>query len=275
MSATTSPSARGEAASVVALLRARDPRLTAFGLACLLAGLVALALPIVDGRLLDGVPVWLKPAKFFASVGLFALTTAWFTGYVRPERRDARPLRVGRALLIGAGGFELGYITVQAALGEASHFNTGDPVHGILYALMGLGALTLLASKLPLAYEIARWPASGLDRSLRLAILLGLSLTVLLGGATGIAISLNQGHGIGRIGAGLPLLGWNRSGGDLRVAHFFGMHAEQALPLAAAALAALRLPGRSGLVALTAAVLVAVTAFAWIEARAGIAFPLG
>ena len=62
--------------SPVAELRRRSPVLAAFGIACLLAGAVALTLPLVDARSLGGAPVWLKPAKFFLSVGLFALTSA-------------------------------------------------------------------------------------------------------------------------------------------------------------------------------------------------------
>ena len=63
----------------------------------------------VDPRTLDsGVSVWVKPAKFLVSVGVFALTAAWFFGYVRPERRERPADALARSrMLIVAGSFEL------------------------------------------------------------------------------------------------------------------------------------------------------------------------
>ena len=37
-------------------------------------------------------------------------------------------------------------------------------------------------------------------------------------------------------GAGLPLVGWHLQGGDLRPAHFIGIHAQQLIPALGAAL---------------------------------------
>ncbi|MCC0806777.1 hypothetical protein FPV16_11165 [Methylobacterium sp. W2] len=261
--------------TALARLRADDPVLTAFGLACLLTGAVTLALPLIDGRLIDGAFVWTKPGKFFVSVGVYALTFAWFTGYVRPDHRHSRSLRTGRLLLVVAGGFELGYITLQAARAEASHFNDGDPLHAILYAFMGILALTLLAAKIPLAIAVAVRPLPGLEPSLRLAVVLGLAMTVILGAATGIALSANRSHAVGPIGAAWPLLGWNRAGGDLRIAHFLGMHGEQILPLVAAGFMALGWPRRRALVTLVACLLCGLIATAWIQAGRGLAFPFG
>jgi hypothetical protein len=36
------------------------------------------------------------------------------------------------------------------------------------------------------------------------------------------------------VGGHVPVFGWNRLGGDLRVAHFFGIHSEQAIAILAA-----------------------------------------
>lgn len=216
----------------------RHRMLTRYGLAMLALGALAIALQLVDPRTLaSGINIWVKPAKFFVSVGVFALTAAWFFAYVRPERR-ASPLMRGTVFaLIASGTFELAYITFQAAQGLESHFNTGTPFHAVMYALMGIGAVILTATTLPLAWEIARRPVPGLQRSFVAAVVIGLILTFALGGMLGGYMSSQSGHAVGQTGGSVPLFGWNRLGGDLRVAHFLGIHAEQAIPLLAAAVA--------------------------------------
>lgn len=216
----------------------RHRLLTRYGIVTLVLGIVAIALQFIDPRTLtSGVGIWVKPAKFFVSVSVFAFTAAWFMGYVRPERRDRRLMRGTVIALIASGTFELAYIIFQAAQGLESHFNTGTPFHAVMYALMGLGAVILTATTLPLAWEIARRPAPGLQGSFVAAVAIGLVLTFALGATLGGYMSSQAGHAVGQAGGSVPLFGWNRLGGDLRIAHFFGIHAEQAIPLLAAAVA--------------------------------------
>ena len=65
----------------------------------------------------------------------------------------------------------------------------------------------------------------------------------------------------------MPLLGWSREVGDLRVAHFFATHAMHFLPVAGVA-ARLALPARAGVAAVAAAAALYVALVAGILALA-------
>ena len=253
----------------------RQPQLVVFALACLGLAAVFFGAIGLDPRTFGGAPVWLKPAKFALSIAVFALTSAWFFGLVRPERRTA-PLMQGSVwVIIVAGTFELAYIALQAGRGEASHFNLSSPLYITMYAVMGVAAVALTATTLPLAWEIARRPAEGSNAAYRLAVVIGLVLTFLLGAGLGGYMSAQSGHAVGVEGGGVPLFGWNRAGGDLRVAHFFGIHAQQAIPLLGAIAAASGWRNGRAIVLAGAAGWVALTLFAFAQAVAGRPFPLG
>lgn len=230
-----------------------EPRLIA-------AGLVALALvPLgalwasVDGRLVNGELVALKPTRFALSIAVYLLTASWMLGYARAERLSS-PLVQGAVwgLLAGAS-VELACITVQAARGRRSHFNVGTPTDATIAAVMGVMAILFIGMVLPLAWEIARRPRPDAAPLMVQAIVGGLVATFVLGALTGA--------GMGRVAMGavdpeavrLPLLGWSVRGGTARIAHFLGVHAMQAFPLMAAV--ALLLRGRAATAVLTAAML--------------------
>ena len=222
--------------AVLRELISRQRALAVFGLllwTLLLPTAVAWGL---DDRPLRDANVWAKPAKFLLALGAFSLTTAWLVGWIDMARRRSRPVKVAVATLIAASTLELAYIVVQAARGQASHYNVGDPLHQALYAAMAIGALLLTASALPIAREIHRNGLPTVPVVMRQAAVHGLVLTFVLGSGVGMLLGGLQppsGQGV----ATVPLFGWALAG-DLRIAHFLGIHAQQLLPLAGAVLAA-------------------------------------
>lgn len=223
-------------------LLARERRLALYGV-LLLALLLPLALAWgLDERLLRGANVWIKPIKFTLSIALLALTTAWFVGHLPEARRRGRAVDWIVWLLIGTGSFELAYITLQAALGQASHYNVADAWHGAMYTLMGIGALVLTATQPLLAWQLYRHPDTRRPAAYRLAVLLGLGLTFAFGAGVGMMLGDRQPPDGG---ATAPLLGWALGGGDLRPAHFVGIHAGQVLPLIGLAAVGLK-PRKAG-----------------------------
>lgn len=249
--------------------RTRQPLLVSYGLWLVALAVPVLLLGLVDHREQNGASVWLKPAKFLFSVAVFALTTAWFFGCVRPERRRSRPMRGVVGVLIGAGSLEILYIAFQAARGLPSHFNRSSPLYEVLYGVMGVAALLLVGTAAVLAWEIARRPARDVRGDYLLAVVIGLVLCVALGGGLGMYMAQQTGHAVGAVGGKVPLFGWNRSGGDLRIAHFLGIHAQQAIPLMAMIASGLGRPWRYGVVLTGSVIFLAVTLSVFAQAVHG------
>jgi hypothetical protein len=248
------------------------------GLALLLIGLATLALTIIDARQFQGVSVWLKPFKFQLSTGVYLLTLALFMSWLPAQALDARAARYVVWVAVIAGLFEVAYITWQGGQGLASHFNTKTPFLATMYTLMGVGAVALASASLVLGVLIARTGAYGLPRALKLAVVLGLVLTFVIGTGFGGYLSAQRGgHWVGGVlsdGGGLPLVKWSRSGGDLRVAHFFGIHAMHFIPAFAVALGAVRAPQSSAVRAvwIFAFAFTAFCVWTFAQARNGMPF---
>ncbi|MBM7770121.1 hypothetical protein JOD54_000325 [Actinokineospora baliensis] len=195
---------------------------------------------LVDDRELLGAPIWMKPLKFSLSFVAFGLSWAWLLSL--PERRP-RFLR-GTALVVIAGSLvEMVIIIGQVVRGRRSHFNVGTPLDSMLFNIMGATVAVLFIGTLVLSvYIAARRLAPGPEL---LAIRFGMGIA-LVGMAVGILMTTASSgvdgvvgaHSVGVVdgGPGMPLTGWSTTGGDLRVAHFIGMHGLQLLPLLALAI---------------------------------------
>lgn len=238
----------GSPVSPVRTLAARlwtaDRLLTGTGL-FLLTLLVPLSLGLLlDPRYIGGAPVWLKPAKFALSTGVYTLTLAWVFSYLTNWPRTRRV--VGRVTSV-AFVVEVAIIALQAGRGTTSHFNVGAPLDAMLFGIMGVAIVVQTAASVAVA--VALWRQRFPDRAMGWALRLGMTLTVigaLVGGvmtrptdaqleaarATG-RMPLAGAHTVGAPdgGPGLPVTGWSTRYGDLRVAHFVGLHALQVLPL--------------------------------------------
>ncbi len=89
-----------------------------------------------------------------------------------------------------------------------------------------VGALLLCTTQGVLAVQISRHGRRDLNPAWRMAVLRGLWLTLAPGAGAGAVLGGLQAPA----GSGLPITGWHAAG-DLRPAHFLGLHAQQFLPL--------------------------------------------
>ncbi len=202
----------------------------------------------VDDRILVGVPIWAKPFKFSVSFVAYSLSLAWMLSLLPRGRRAG--WWAGTVIAV-ASAVEMALITLQVVRGTQSHFNRATPFDDTVFQIMGGTVVVLWLGALVVSLLLLR--ARILDRAMAWTVRLS-SLIALASAAVGFLMvrptpeqlatddsPIVGAHGVGVPDGGpsMPVTGWATTGGDLRVAHFFGMHALQLLPLVLLVLAAL------------------------------------
>lgn len=241
---------------------------------------------LIDDRTLVGQPIWAKPLKFSLSIVIYAVTLAWLIGLTRGRLRrvswwagtiSAAALVVEMVVIVGA-----------VVAGTTSHFNVSTPFATALWSVMAASIVVVWIATLVVAFALFRAPLGDAARTLAIragAILAlgGMALAFLMTSPTADQLADFRGiagaHSVGVAdgGPGIPVLGWSTVAGDLRIPHFVGMHALQALILfvmalewAAARVAVLAdVRVRFGLVVIATALAAATTAIVTLQALAG------
>jgi hypothetical protein len=205
----------------------KNPLLAWLGTAMLFLFFAELILFFYDKRELTGVNIWLKPMKFSLATWIFTWTIAYILSFIEnPTKVSIINWIVFTAMMI-----EIILIVYQAFRGEKSHFNMSSPANAAIFSMMGF-VITINTIAIVVLTFWFFTDSFQLELPLLWAIRLGLIMFVIFS-FEGFVMGSMLKHSVGVAdgGKGIFFLNWNISAGDLRVAHFIGIHALQALPL--------------------------------------------
>jgi hypothetical protein len=180
-----------------------------------------------------GINSVIKPMKFALTICIYSWTMAIILSYFENQKK----VKIYSWVAVVAMCFEQIAITSQALRGELSHFNNSNTYGFIVFQLMGVFILTLTLWTGYMAYIFIKQKKHSVASPVVLSIKIALVYFVIfslfggyIGGKTGHTVGASDG------GNGLWFLNWSTLFGDLRVAHFFGIHSLQIIPLYALAI---------------------------------------
>jgi len=168
-----------------------------------------------------------KPIKFALSTTAYTWAMAWFCYYLNSNFH----LNAFNWGVISLLGFEVFYIALQAFRKLPSHYNTSTPFYSAMFTLMALAAsiVTLWTAYIGILFFIQEF--KDLPRNYLWGIRLGIFIFVIFS-FEGFLMGSRMSHTVGASDGtpGVPFLNWSKNFGDLRIVHFFGMHALQVIP---------------------------------------------
>ena len=209
-------------------LKRRNALLFWFGLFNLAVAVVCLILMPFEETQILGVNRWLKPFKFYSSVGIMVLTMDWLLYYLN----NTKKIRTYSWLIVITMFFENGLIIAQAIRKTTSHFNATSALNGIVFSIMGMLKAIFTIVVIFACVSFFRQKQFSILTPYVWGIRLGLLFFIIFSLEGGVMVGLLK-HTIGGPdgGPGLPLVNWSNQYGDLRIAHFIGIHSLQVLPL--------------------------------------------
>jgi len=176
---------------------------------------------------------------------VYAPTVLWMFSYVKLRPRLMRFVMDACAAALS---IEIVLFITQAVRGQPMHFNVATPIDETLWSIMGTTITVFyLINIVGFVVFLRQKPIA--DRVFMLSLKLGMGL-MLLGFGLGFLMTnpspaqmevLQAGGSVPAIGAhtvgaadggrGIAILGWSSEHGDLRIAHFVGIHGAQVLAL--------------------------------------------
>jgi hypothetical protein len=209
-------------------LKQRNPVLYYFGWIYFLGGIVCIILSQTSNITVLGINAFLKPMKFFFSIWIFVWTMGWYLEYLDNKRR----VKIYTWMVVIVMIIEQVIITWQAANGRLSHFNTTSALYAALFSFMGVAITVLTVWTGVIGYYFFKQKLFKVPMPYIWGIRLGIIVFVIFafeGGYMATALSHTVGAPMG--GPGIPVFNWSTEYGDLRVAHFIGIHSLQIFPL--------------------------------------------
>lgn len=208
-------------------LKTRNEALFTFGLICLGFALLFIVLTITTNTQVYSVNAWYKPFKFAFSIFLFSWTMAWYCSYLTNFNVNLYNWSV-----IVLFGFEIIYITIMASKGLTSHYNISTPFFSTMFSLMALAATIVTLYTAYIGFLFFKESFPNLPEYYVWAIRFSILIFVIFS-FEGFAMGSRLSHTVGleNDNSNLFILGWSKIVGDLRVAHFIGIHALQIIPI--------------------------------------------
>ena len=209
-------------------LKRRNALLFWFGLFNLAVAILCLILMSFEETQILGVNRWLKPFKFYASVGIMVLTMGWLLFYLN----NTKKIRLYSWLIFITMLFENGLIIAQAFRNTTSHFNITSPINNIIFSLMGIFIIVFTIAVILICISFFKQKQFSIPAAYAWGIRLGILFFLFFSLEGGMMLGLLK-HTVGGPdgGPGLPVVNWSTQYGDLRIAHFIGIHSLQVLPL--------------------------------------------
>lgn len=209
-------------------IRRRNYLLYVYGWIMFIGMAVCIIMTQVTTTQVLGINAWIKPMKFYLSIWIFCWTMAWLL----IELDNKKAVRRYTIMVLVVMTIEMLVINGQAAIGQKSHFNITTTLNMILYNIMGIAITTLAVWTGVMAWRFFKQKQFTASMSYTWGIRLGIVLFVIFSFEGGL-MAARLSHTVGSVdgSTGLPVVNWSRQYGDLRIAHFIGIHALQVLPL--------------------------------------------